>query len=273
MIRSLFVVALLGQLPLPAIAQSDMPPIMDIVQVRLIEGWQQDDGSLIAAVRVDLADGWKTYWRVAGETGLPPVFDWQQSVNLADVRYLWPHPSIIELDGMLILGYSNQLILPIQLTPVIAGAPIKARASLDLGVCREVCIPVHADLKLDTTAGTGTDAAIIKTAIANQPMTVTSAGVTSVACKLAPVDGGYHLTTWIEFPVLPGAHEIVTVETGNPDVWVGQASSQRQGETLVSEMDLLIYAAETPLLDPARFRISVIGSAGSVDISGCPAKS
>ncbi|HBN29997.1 MAG TPA: hypothetical protein DD416_01945, partial [Rhodobacteraceae bacterium] len=69
MIRPFLVATFLALWSLPAVAQSDMPQIEDIVQVRLIQGWQQEDGSLIAAVQVDLADGWKTYWRVAGETG------------------------------------------------------------------------------------------------------------------------------------------------------------------------------------------------------------
>jgi hypothetical protein len=273
MIRPFLVATFLALWSLPAVAQSDMPQIEDIVQVRLIQGWQQEDGSLIAAVQVDLADGWKTYWRVAGETGLPPVFDWQKSGNLADIKYLWPRPSIIELDGMVILGYSHQLILPIQMTPVTAGAEIQARASLDLGVCREVCIPVRAELTFNFDTSEGAEADIIKTAVASQPGTATIAGVTSITCELALIDGGYHLTARIEFPGLPGPREIVIVEPGNPEVWVGNANSQRDGNTLVSEMDLLIYSAEPTQLDPAKFRVSVIGDTSSVDISGCPVKS
>ncbi|MEO0999402.1 MAG: hypothetical protein AAFW69_02170, partial [Pseudomonadota bacterium] len=39
----------------------------------LLPGWVEEDGSLIAALSIDLAPGWKTYWRAPGEGGLPPT--------------------------------------------------------------------------------------------------------------------------------------------------------------------------------------------------------
>ena len=41
-------------------------------------------GDHMAALRIRLADGWKTYWRSAGRGGdSRPVLNWQGSGNLA----------------------------------------------------------------------------------------------------------------------------------------------------------------------------------------------
>ena len=48
------------------------------------EGWQ-------TGVRIELAAGWKTYWRMPGEAGIPPEFNWTTSVP-AHVEVLYPGP-------------------------------------------------------------------------------------------------------------------------------------------------------------------------------------
>ena len=54
----------------------------------------------MAAVEIRLAPGWHTYWRVPGEAGIPPRFDWSGSQNLAAVAYEWPRPEIIVSYGI-----------------------------------------------------------------------------------------------------------------------------------------------------------------------------
>ena len=39
--------------------------------------------SISPASKSSMADGWKTYWRMPGDSGVPPTFDWAGSANVA----------------------------------------------------------------------------------------------------------------------------------------------------------------------------------------------
>ena len=257
----------------PAQAQDVLPNLADIVEVKLIKGWPLANGDHVGAVTITLATGWKTYWRVAGETGLPPVFDWQGSGNLAAVEYHWPRPDIIETDGLQILGFSGQLTLPITFRPENAAKPLALVASLDLGVCRAVCIPVHADLELDPDRQEGAQRLLIDMALADQPRTGADAGLTDAMCQLVKTDDGYHLSARFDLPMLEGRHEIVVFETATPDIWITPSKSHRDGPSLFVETDLLDYANKAASAQPTGIRATIIGQKIAVDVANCLMKS
>ncbi len=72
----------------------------------------------MAAFEITLEEGWKTYWRSPGDAGIPPRFDWENSHNLDGVALHWPRPAVFESFGTQTIGYSEKLILPVELTPV-----------------------------------------------------------------------------------------------------------------------------------------------------------
>lgn len=104
--------------------------------------------ALLAGLEITLDDGWKTYWRHPGASGVPPRFDWSKSDNLAGALVLYPAPQrYSEADGETI-GYKKRVVFPIELTPKDPTRPITLRLELEYGACREVCIPVQAELLL-----------------------------------------------------------------------------------------------------------------------------
>jgi DsbC/DsbD-like thiol-disulfide interchange protein len=96
----------------------------DMVRISVLPGWRDADGTHMAALRFEMAEGWKTYWRAPGEAGIPPRFDWRGSRNLGAVEILWPTPQQTTTNGMRTIGYEHDLILPVRLTPARAGEPI-----------------------------------------------------------------------------------------------------------------------------------------------------
>jgi DsbC/DsbD-like thiol-disulfide interchange protein len=129
-------------LPVAAQDKFDMP-----ISGEILHGWQQADGTRMAAIKLTLAPGWKTYWRSPGDTGIPPQFDWSRSRNLGGVGITWPAPHVYREGGVVTIGYKDQLILPVTLAPRRAGAPLKLNTTLDIGVCRDICIPHRMKLK------------------------------------------------------------------------------------------------------------------------------
>ena len=63
-------------------------------EARLVAGWEEAAGRRLAGLVVDLAPGWKTYWRKPGEAGIPPTLDWSGAENLAGGEVLWPAPVV-----------------------------------------------------------------------------------------------------------------------------------------------------------------------------------
>jgi DsbC/DsbD-like thiol-disulfide interchange protein len=105
-------------------------------------------GQYFAGLEIVMADGWKTYWRMPGDSGVPPAFDWAGSTNIASAKVLYPAPMRMpEADGAAI-GYKQSVLLPIEVTPQDPSKPITLKLALEFGVCREICIPATASFDL-----------------------------------------------------------------------------------------------------------------------------
>lgn len=112
-----------------------------------------DAARLYAGIEVHLDDGWKTYWRNPGSSGVPPRVDWQGSENLAEATLLFPAPKrFTDRDGDTI-GYKSAVVLPVAIKPKDPSRPVVLKLALEYGVCREVCIPVQPSLTLTLPPG------------------------------------------------------------------------------------------------------------------------
>lgn len=107
------------------------------------------DGAWTAGLEITLADGWKTYWRLPGESGVPPQFDWSGSTNLKSVIIGWPAPRRYHDAAGETIGYTAHVVFPLRLEPVDSAKPINAILSLFYAVCKDICIPVEAGLALE----------------------------------------------------------------------------------------------------------------------------
>ena len=98
----------------------------------------------LAGVRVDIDEGWKTYWRVPGDAGVPPQFDWTRSVNVGAIDVLYPLPHRFhDLSGES-LGYKHQVVFPVMVKPAADATQVTLKLDLFLAVCKDVCIPATA---------------------------------------------------------------------------------------------------------------------------------
>jgi len=120
-------------------------------RVRLIGGRVGGPGAvprLLAGLEIEIADGWKTYWRNPGSSGVPPRLDWSKSVNLASARLLFPAPKrFVDRDGDTI-GYKGSVVFPIVLVAKDAAKPVELLLSAEYGICKDICIPVELNLTL-----------------------------------------------------------------------------------------------------------------------------
>ncbi|MCW5695900.1 MAG: hypothetical protein KIS96_04085 [Bauldia sp.] len=143
----LLALAAVPLLPLAALAAMGLWAEEPHVGVRLIASID-DTGVPRAAIEIALDPGWKTYWRVPGEGGLAPTFDFSGSVNVASATVGFPAPRRYD-DGVSITNvYEDRVILPVAVEPAVGGAPITLRVAMELGVCETICIPMRLEAEV-----------------------------------------------------------------------------------------------------------------------------
>jgi DsbC/DsbD-like thiol-disulfide interchange protein len=104
----------------------------------------------LAFVEIELAPGWKTYWRTPGDAGgLPPSFDWSQSSNLASANVLYPAPLRLTDKSGDTIGYKAHVIFPVEVRPTDAGKPVVLKLDMQYGICKDICVPVDAKLEVE----------------------------------------------------------------------------------------------------------------------------
>lgn len=118
-------------------------------RVRLLAGARMPDGKLHAGLEFDLAEGWKTYWRAPGDSGVPSVFDWKRSQNVKSIKVHWPAPSRFKDKFGWNNGYKQDFVFPIEIEPKDPAQPVKLELLMYYGVCEELCIPGKAQLSLE----------------------------------------------------------------------------------------------------------------------------
>lgn len=108
-----------------------------------------DDADKIA-LYIQMQKGWHTYWYAPGEAGLPPRFDWEEKINIKSITPLWPVPQRFDEMGFTTFGYASEVLLPLTIQPLKAGHPMSANLTLNMMVCKDICIPKTLSLKLNT---------------------------------------------------------------------------------------------------------------------------
>lgn len=251
-------------LPAPAAAQN----YDDVVEARLLPGWRLPDGDHIAALHLKLAPGWKTYWRSPGDAGIPPQFDWRGARNMQAIGVYWPAPQVFWQSGMRSVGYKDEVILPLRIQPRNSARDTRLGGVIDIGICKDVCLPHRVRVSADLPAGNSTPDPAIAAAMADVPYGAADAGVSGVACRLTPRSDGLGLRVAIDMPAGTGQEETV-IEAADPNLWVADPETSWQGGQLVAETQITHMSGGVFALDRSDLKITILGGKIPVEISGC----
>ena len=249
----------------PSAFADEMPDML--AQLEILPGWELQNGNLMVGFQFTLACGWKTYWRAPGDGGIPPLFGWSGSQNVAAVRFHWPVPEVFDQSGMRSIGYSDQVILPVEIIRDEAGPLTHLAGQVEIGVCESVCVPVQLGFDMALPEGDHRHPAIVS-ALIDRPMTSNEAGVGTVRCDIAPTGRGMEITATLGLPSI-GAREEVVIETGDPMIWVSEPEAQRSGDTLLARAEMIHVDGGGVTIDRSAMRFTVLADGRAVDIRGC----
>ena len=142
---------------------------------------------LRAGIEIELAPGWKTYWRYPGDSGVPPRFDFAGSDNVRAAKVLWPAPRVFNDEGGTVIGYKDKVIFPLEVTPLDPAKPVTLRLKLDYAVCEKLCVPAEGRVAIAVGRQEKTHDAALTAAKALVPKAVSpqQAGLTA-----RRIDGG-----------------------------------------------------------------------------------
>ncbi|QCI63541.1 protein-disulfide reductase DsbD domain-containing protein [Phreatobacter stygius] len=190
--------------------------------VRLIGAGSVGEGAALrhrAGLQITLSPGTKTYWRTPGDSGVPPMFDWAASDNVANVQLTWPAPHRFADGGGQSIGYKIDVVFPIVVTPRDPAKPVELVAKIDYAVCDNICIPAKGEARLGLTAGPALDPALASE-VAKFAARVPVAAVEGMTLSLVSVDtGGAHPVAVLAAQVGPEAGRVDLFAEGPDGQW------------------------------------------------------
>ena len=140
-LAALFVAAVL-----PSRAQVTASLVADVQAI-------QPGKPLQAALRLEHAAGWHTYWSHPG-TGYPTSLTWTLPDGWTAGKLSWPAPKTItdESGHVTGQGYDGVVYLPVTLTPpkdLPAGNTVAIKAKAEWLMCHDACVPGESPVELD----------------------------------------------------------------------------------------------------------------------------
>jgi suppressor for copper-sensitivity B len=147
--------------------------------------------------------------------------------------------------GLETLGYKNEVVLPLTLTPFEPGKPVSLRVKMPYLTCAEICVPYQAELTLDLPAGPETttpEAALIEKYAALVPIKGADA---SLSVATAEIDGP------------PGKQSVRIVANAatpfeKPDVLIEGPAGYLFGKAKLAKLDQGVRAIMVAAVTPPR---------------------
>mgnify|MGYP006096636499 FL=1 len=142
-------IAIFAALWLSPSAQAQLPVQSTVTTERVTATLMAERPSLApgetiwVGLRLQMAEGWHSYWRNPGDSGLPTMIEWSLPEGIAAGPIQWPAPERQPYGTLMNFGYSDDVTLLARLS-IAEDAPtgsamIMARATWL--VCADICVP------------------------------------------------------------------------------------------------------------------------------------
>lgn len=100
------------------------------------------DGTATAALHIRMDEGFKTYWRNPGRSGIPPVVSFFGSQNVESAELELPPPHVFRDPNDLSVGYKGEVAFPVRVKVKDASKPYRLQVTGTVGFCADICVPV-----------------------------------------------------------------------------------------------------------------------------------
>ncbi|MDM0012226.1 protein-disulfide reductase DsbD family protein [Variovorax sp. J22P168] len=259
---------------LPAAAQlpSRASPVVTTPHVRAELVAHAPDGvtpgaPLWVGLQIAHQPEWHTYWKNAGDSGLPTELAWTLPAGISSGDIAWPVPKKIPIGNLANYGYENTVLLPVPLTVApdfkpplaLAGASeVEVRLRASWLVCRKECIPEDGEflLKLPVQGSTALHKADFDAALAAQPVALARPGQVTIdgdklQVRLEGLPAEARGKTLEFFPETPEVVHTAAVQgkdwtqAWQGDVWTATVPLAAQRSASPETMPIVVALAES----------------------------
>ena len=176
---------------------------------------------------------WHTYWKNAGDSGLPTRLTWSLPSGVTAGEIAWPAPQKIDIGTLSNFGYEGTVLLPVPVTigpnfkPSITGDSLEVKLSASWLVCKQECVPQDGNfvLQVPLRGSTALHAADFAQAHAAEPVALVGKSTVQLGTDALTlsVQGlpaawrGKNLSAFIETPeIIETARSPVAIESKGP---------------------------------------------------------
>jgi thiol:disulfide interchange protein len=192
---------------------------------------------------------WHTYWKNAGDSGLPTMLEWKLPAGIDAGEIVWPTPKKIPIGTLANYGYENTVLLPVPLTiaPDFNASQLDVRLKAAWLVCRKECIPQEGEFTLSVPAksSTASNSQVFAATFAATPKPLPAGssdiqvGNDGLKISLAGLPAALQGKTLAFFP-----------ETGNVTEPAAPVKQSWQGDKWTAQVPLTPQRTESPGLMP-----------------------
>ena len=200
------------------------------------------------------AKDWHTYWKNAGDSGMPTELHWTLPPGVMAGDVAWPLPAKFPIGHLANYGYDGTVLLPVPLiiTPEYKPSPLADALEVKLKaswlVCRQECIPQDGEfaLQLPLRSSTALHGAAFDAALKAQPTSVTGEH------QIELTDGGQRLAVRVAGLPASVQGQVLEFFPETPNVVVTAATPARPGEpvgprTWSQHWDGAVWTADIPV--------------------------
>ena len=184
--------------------------------LRLMNAGKQS-GVWHSGVYITMQKGWKTYWRVPGDGGVPPSFDWSESENVAATTVMMPLPHRFTDENGEGIGYKTEVVFPVDVKPQDPSRPARLDLKIFYAVCNDICVPVQAQVQVNIDASTvsASDQFRLRVARATVPVEADADRLAITSLKQVDVEGKFALEVSLKGIRSPEDTDIFVEAAGN----------------------------------------------------------
>lgn len=145
-----------------ALASSQSRESSQHVTARLISDFKEIKGGrpFRLGVELKMQPGWHTYYREAGEAGMPTSIEWKLPEGFKAGELLWEKPERFNDAGIVTYGYHDQTVIAAEIRPPeqLQEDKYDFAAKVSWLECKEICIPGKAEVALSLKASSSSGA-------------------------------------------------------------------------------------------------------------------
>jgi len=183
---------------------------------------------------------WHTYWKNAGDSGLPTRLEWNLPAGVTAGDIAWPTPQKINIGNLSNFGYEGQVLLPVPLTispeftPGALADTLEVKLSASWLVCKQECVPQDGSfvLQVPLRGSTALHSADFDKARAEEPVAlggksevlVDKNGLTLTVQGLPTAWRGKNISAFIETPDIIETSRAPSPTDGAPQKWQADGS-------------------------------------------------